>query len=267
MDTARSDAYPPGYYEDDPLPDKTVYLTFDDGPSDWTAGILDILKKERVKATFFICADWAPRTDRTNNDFKKYRDVLLRMMAEGHVVGNHTVDHANLAALTPDRIARELDENQEIFDRELASGARRMLFIRPPFGSPWLQAAPDAVRAKVGAVIRPRGILVMWSRHFDSSDSMEWVRGEWYEKGPRIYMGDEAFRIKMHRIYRRLISRATGRGVVILFHDTHPTTMDILPAVIENLKKGGYRFDSMEGFVRWRWKKSSSELIGTPPAH
>lgn len=66
-------AFPPGCYNDDPIPEKTAYLTFDDGPSDWTAAILDILKKDEVKATFFICGDWAPKSDRVNNYFKKYR--------------------------------------------------------------------------------------------------------------------------------------------------------------------------------------------------
>ena len=47
---------PKGYYAGDPLPAKTAYLTFDDGPGAWTAAVLDTLKEEDVKATFFVCS-------------------------------------------------------------------------------------------------------------------------------------------------------------------------------------------------------------------
>lgn len=256
-----NDAYPPGYYEDDPLPDKTAYLTFDDGPSDWTAGILDILKKENIRATFFICGDWAPHSSRVNNYFKKYRDVLIRMIKEGHAVGNHTAHHSNLAYLTPEKTARQFDANQELLNKELGPDTITMTLIRPPAGFPWYYPVSTEIREKVGRIIRSRGVVIMWSRHFDSRDSHEWVQGEWYEKGPRIYMGKKAFKDKMHRIYVRLIDRAVGKGMVILFHDTHPTTMDILPAIIGRLKKEGYHFGTMEDYVKWRFGKSSADII------
>ena len=250
-----------GYYSDDPIPDKTAYLTFDDGPSDWTAEILDILKKEKIHATFFICGVWAPDETRKINAFEKYRPALVRMMDEGHVPGNHTIDHKNLAALSPARIAAQVDDNQKLFDAELGAHARHMTLIRPPFGSPYQYPASGAERRKVSAALARRGIVILWSRHFDSSDSKEWVRGEWYEKGPRINISDAEYRRKMQRIYVRLISRANGGGIVILFHDTHPTTRDILRYVIDKLKSEGYRFATMEEYVRWRWNKSSGELV------
>ncbi len=254
-------SHPLGYYPDDPLPDKTAYITFDDGPSDWTEGMLDILKKEKIKATFFICGDWNLHSDRVNNDFKKYRTTLIRMIKDGHSVGNHTIDHKNMALLSEEQIASQFDENQTLFNKELGSSAVRMTLVRPPFGSPWELQSPEAVRVKVGRVISSKGVMILWSRHFDSSDSKEWVRGEWYEKGPKIYMGDKSFQEKMHRIYIRLITRANGKGMVIIFHDTHPTSLEILPKVIERLKSEGYKFDTMEDFVKWRWGKGSAELI------
>lgn len=260
-DIKKSPAYPPGYYEDDPLPDRTAYLTFDDGPSDWTDEVLDVLRSKKVRATFFVCADWAPHTDRSNNDFRKYRGVLVRMIRDGHAIGNHTADHKNLAGLSREMIGRELDENQELLDRELGADSRTMTLVRPPFGSPWLQPAPDDIRAKVGSVLRERGVLCMWSRHFDSSDSMEWVRGEWYEKGPRINEYSTGFRDKMHRIYERLIRRASGKGMVVLFHDTHPTTVETLPLIIDRLKQEKYRFATMEDFVTWRYNRKSSAIV------
>jgi hypothetical protein len=65
----------------------------------------------------------------------------------------------------------------------------------------------------------------------------------------------------MHRIYVRLISRANGNGIVVLFHDTHTTTMDILGKIIEKLKSEGYMFGTLEDYVNWRWHKSRAALV------
>ncbi len=68
------------YPEDGPLPDKVIYLTFDDGPGPYTAELLDVLKKHNVKATFFVCGTG-------------YTDLIAREEAEGHSVGVHCLSH------------------------------------------------------------------------------------------------------------------------------------------------------------------------------
>ncbi|MDR1246606.1 MAG: polysaccharide deacetylase family protein, partial [Clostridiales Family XIII bacterium] len=68
--------------------DKTVYLTFDDGPSMYTERVLDILKEKNVKASFFIVGDSAVRLG------DKGRALLGRMIDEGHTVGVHCNTHA-----------------------------------------------------------------------------------------------------------------------------------------------------------------------------
>jgi len=256
-----SPVFPPGYYEDDPLPDKTVYLTFDDGPSEWTETILNILKKENIKGTFFICGDWAPHSTREDNDFRKYRSILIRMIKEGHTIGNHTVDHKDLARLTPEQIARELDDNQELLNKELGKDSIRMTLIRPPFGSPWYDKYSEADKIKVGNIIRSHGIMILWSRHFDSGDSKDWVKGDWYKETPKVNIDNAEFKKRMSWIYDRIINRANGKGMIILSHDTHLTTMEILPNVIEKLKSEGYKFATAEDFVKWKWGKSSAELL------
>lgn len=256
-----SPAYPPGFYEDDPLPDKTAYLTFDDGPSEWTDSILDVLRKEKIKATFFICGDWAPHSTREENDFRKFRGTLVRMIRDGHAIGNHTADHRDLARLEPGQIAAEFDENQQLLDRELGKDSVKMTLIRPPFGSPWYNGYQEADRIKVGKEIKSRGIIFMWSRHFDSGDSKDWVKGDWYKEAPRVNIDDAEFKKRMGWIYERVINRANGKGMVILFHDTHLTTMEILRSVIDKLKSEGYRFATAEDFVKWKWNKSSAELL------
>jgi peptidoglycan-N-acetylglucosamine deacetylase len=80
------------------------------------------------------------------------------------------VDHLNLAVLAPGRVAAEVDDNHELFNRELRPDARRMTLVRPPFGTPRIFPADEAIRKRVGTVLRTRGVVCMWSRHFDSSD-------------------------------------------------------------------------------------------------
>ncbi|WP_233354745.1 polysaccharide deacetylase family protein [Paenibacillus sp. JZ16] len=63
--------------------DKTVYLTFDDGPSDLTLDVLDILKREGIKGTFFVLGKEAETRP----------EIINRIYEEGHVIGNHTYDH------------------------------------------------------------------------------------------------------------------------------------------------------------------------------
>ncbi|TGL64707.1 polysaccharide deacetylase family protein [Leptospira sarikeiensis] len=252
---------PIGYYEGDPLPPKTAYLTFDDGPSDWTSDVLDVLKKENVRATFFVCAAWLPKTNRRENSFKKYRNTLIRMKEEGHIIGNHTFGHRNFEQMSRAKIENQLEENEKLYKKELGEYSGNLTWIRPPFGSPFIRTRSETSKKRVGEALQGKGLVFMWTKEFDSTDSKEWVRGEWYEKGPRIDPENQSFRRKMDRIYNSLVSKTEGQGIVILFHDTHPTTKEVLPFIIEKLKEEGYTFATAEDYTKWRWGKTSEELF------
>ncbi|MFI6604781.1 polysaccharide deacetylase family protein [Nonomuraea sp. NPDC050536] len=100
---------------------KCLALTFDDGPSDYTAKLLDTLKKEKVKATFFLMGQHV----------EKYPKLARRQVAEGHAIGNHTWDHPHLPAMTDQQILDEIRTTQEAITT--ATGQRAKLF-RPPYG-------------------------------------------------------------------------------------------------------------------------------------
>jgi peptidoglycan/xylan/chitin deacetylase (PgdA/CDA1 family) len=257
-----SDAYPKGYYSGDHLPANTAYLTFDDGPSDWTEGILDTLREEKVKATFFICAYWNIRNIRAKNSFQIHKHALQRAVREGHVLGNHTAGHRVLSGLSPETIQNQFKHNQYYLDQVLGSESPFMTIFRPPLGLPWKKSIPLKKKAHVGGVIRKIGILSLWTRECDSSDSWDWARGEWYRKCPRINGNTESFLKKKERIYNRIISNADGRGMVILLHDTHLVSKEVLPSIIKELKNRGYVFRTMEDFVVWKYGKPSRELLG-----
>lgn len=134
-----------------PIKEKLIALTFDDGPDrNETAQILDILKKHKAKATFFVLGKWA----------KERPELIAREIAEGHEVGNHTFHHTFGDQIKDeDMYLKELaDADQAIED---ASGVRPTLF-RPPGG-----VYNDVVVRSAQA----RGYsIVLWSWHQDTGD-------------------------------------------------------------------------------------------------
>jgi peptidoglycan/xylan/chitin deacetylase (PgdA/CDA1 family) len=261
--------WPRGYFPGDPLPPSTIYLTFDDGPTDFTAQLLDILKEEGVHATFFLNSydkDHPKRADASRNALVKYRDSLQRMVREGHAIGNHSFSHQDFATLSPARIDFQLSTLQRQLKEALGPETPTIRLIRPPFGSPWLgNWNRQKDREKVCAALSGRGIVMLWTTGWDSSDSADWAKGEWFEaSAKRYHPGSATYTKKMQRELGRILGRADGKASgVILMHDTHPTSRDVLKALIDELKLRGYSFATLEDYCRWRW---GPEVFGPAPA-
>lgn len=121
---------------------KEVALTFDDGPSSFTGGILDTLKKYHAGATFFTLG----------NQIDSFPLPMQRAVAEGHVVGNHTWDHQDLTRLGPKDISGEMTDQ---ISAVTGKGLPAPKLFRPPYG---------AVNDQVVAEARRAGMLtVLWS--------------------------------------------------------------------------------------------------------
>ncbi|WP_258868382.1 bifunctional polysaccharide deacetylase/glycosyltransferase family 2 protein [Arthrobacter sp. RT-1] len=104
-------------------PDRTVALTFDDGPDPvWTPQILDVLRKHQVHATFFVVGSAAI----------EHPDLVRRIMAEGHEIGVHTLTHADLG--TADEWRRQL-EVQGAQDAIMGITGHAASLLRPPYSS------------------------------------------------------------------------------------------------------------------------------------
>ncbi|MGI5459102.1 polysaccharide deacetylase family protein [Streptomyces sp. CA-249302] len=101
---------------------KCVALTFDAGPSENSARLLDILKEKQVPATFFLLG---------KRHIEKYPELVRRMAAEGHEVASHTWDHKILTRIGPERIREELERPNAAIER--LTGHRPTL-MRPPQG-------------------------------------------------------------------------------------------------------------------------------------
>lgn len=101
---------------------KCIALTFDAGPSENSARLLDILKEKQVHATFFLLG---------KRHIEKYPELVKRMAAEGHEVASHTWDHKILTRITPAQIRDELERTDTAIERLTG---RRPTLMRPPQG-------------------------------------------------------------------------------------------------------------------------------------
>ncbi|CAM3721442.1 peptidoglycan-N-acetylglucosamine deacetylase [Cytobacillus oceanisediminis] len=126
-----------------------VALTFDDGPDFvHTPLILDKLKKYGVKATFFLLGE----------NVEKYPDVVKRMAAEGHVVGNHSYDHPNFVKVSNEEYHDQILKTGEMIQKLTGYFPK---FIRPPYGS--------INEEKLKWATEQRFMIIQWS-----IDTLDW---------------------------------------------------------------------------------------------
>ena len=103
--------------------EKTLYLTFDNGyENGYTESILDTLRKEDVPATFFL----------TGHYLTSATPIVKRMVEDGHIIGNHSDKHPNMARLSEGQLLKEWQD----FDKKLKelTGVKRTHYARPPEG-------------------------------------------------------------------------------------------------------------------------------------
>lgn len=141
---------------DIPNSDKKIYLTFDDGPipkvTEW---VLDLLKSEEIKATFFCIGD----------NIKKHPEVYKRILYEGHRTGNHTFNHLNGWKTETNLYI----ENFKLCETEhLKLNTEHSFLFRPPYGK---------IKPSQSKTIRQLGYkIIMWdvlSYDFDPTISVE----------------------------------------------------------------------------------------------
>ncbi len=210
--TERYERYPAyfGIQTNPPTSEKSVVLTFDDGPdSRYTGSILDILKTRHVPATFFVVGVRA----------EQHPELLARMYAEGHEIGNHTYSHANVAGTWPQRTALELNATQRIIQR--ATGVSTTLF-RPPYYADSEPQTPEELEPIARA--QRLGYVTVAAR----IDARDWAVG-----------------VTADRILTEVLAELQDGGRIILMHDgggERSATVAALPPIIDALRARGYRF-------------------------
>jgi cellulose synthase/poly-beta-1,6-N-acetylglucosamine synthase-like glycosyltransferase/peptidoglycan/xylan/chitin deacetylase (PgdA/CDA1 family)/spore germination protein YaaH len=182
-----------------------VALTFDDGPDpDWTPKILDILKAANAKAAFFVVGVNA----------EKYPDLLRRIVAEGHEIGNHTYYHPNLALCWPEHVRLELNATQLLI--ESVTGRETTLF-RPPYAA---DTSPSQLSELTPLQIAQDLDYLVVLENIDPQD--------WAKPGADIILQ----RVKQQR----------RDGSIILLHDAggdRSQTVEALPRILDWLHTRG----------------------------
>lgn len=178
---------------------KPIALTFDDGPSGpWTPALLDGLKKRDVKATFFLIGKNA----------KKYPELVKRMYAEGHLIGNHTYSHVQLDKVSWNEAKKEVEKTDAIIYE--ITGAHTG-FTRPPYGL-WRKELEEKLNV----------LPVMWN-----IDPLDWETENTEE------------------IVRKVVTEAE-EGAIILLHDCYEASVKAALQIVDTLQDDGYRFVTVD---------------------
>ena len=188
---------------------KKVYLTFDEGyEAGYTEKILEILKQNEVKATFFITAHY----------INTQPDLVQKMIKEGHIIGNHTVNHKSMPSLSLEQIKDEVMNLHAVVYEKFNY---EMKYIRPPKGE---------YSQKTVAYCNTLGYTtVMWSFAYDDWDENKQGKEEYAKKK---------------------ILDNIHNGAVILLHGNSKDNANILDICIKEIKSMGYEFSSLDDFQR-----------------
>ena len=187
--------------------EKVLYLTFDAGyENGCTAKILDTLKEKQVPAAFFLVGNYIQRSP----------DLVRRMVAEGHTVGNHTMHHYDMSRLS-DKAAfsRELTDLEALYKETV--GQELPKYYRPP------QGIYSEENLKMAQELGYQ--TVFWSLAY-----VDWNNDSQPTK---------------ETAFAKLLPR-THNGAVVLLHSTSKTNAEILGELIDKWKAMGYRFGTLE---------------------
>lgn len=178
---------------------KKIAITFDDGPNvSTTPRLLDGLRERNAKATFFVVGENA----------KKNKDIIKQMYADGHIIGNHTNTHCNLATLTCSKALNELKQTDNtIFEIT----GEYPDFLRPPFG-------------ECGKVI---------------GESLNMFKVLW-DIDPRDWS------VQNTDLVVKYVVNNVSDGDIILLHDIFDTSVDAALQIVDILSKQGYEFVTVD---------------------
>lgn len=187
--------------------EKVIWLTFDAGYDNGnTAPILDALQKHGAPAAFFVVGSF----------IEKHPDLVRRMAAEGHIVGNHTWSHPDMSQIADeDSFASELRRVEEAY--KAVTGEELPRYYRPPRGI----YSEDNLRLAKKLGYR----TVFWSLAY-----VDWLQDD---------------QPSAEQAFSKLIGRIHP-GAVVLLHSTSSTNAEILDELLTRWEEMGYRFAGLE---------------------
>jgi len=185
----------------------TFALTFDDGPSPYTARLLDILAAESVIATFFVLGSAVANP--------AYHSVLKSAYDAGHQIAVHTYSHPYLSTLSASDIESELSRTTDAIYDVLNKNPN---YMRPPFGECSLECQ---------RVVESAGyVIIQWN--LDSNDWRVLNQSRMYKQVLAAFVNE--------------MGKGLKTGYISLQHDTHAFSVGYVKEIIDVIRKHGYRF-------------------------
>ncbi len=209
--------------------DKRIALTFDDGPNlSQTPRVLEVLRAHNAKATFFVNGNQL-RSD-------AQRELLREMLADGHIVGNHSQNHPNSVQVSSSRWREEVRETHELIKPILAEFGQTPKYFRFPFGS---------ANCSTYSTVTDFGYHVVgW--HIDTAD---WCFQN--ATGGRGYCDPRTFRwipdsYRNNYLGFTLYQARRNGGGILLMHDIHSYTVENLDRMLTQLRNEGFTFTNLD---------------------
>lgn len=194
-----------GYYLGD-TSKKFLYLTFDEGyENGYTSQILDVLKANNVKAAFFVTTPYV----------KTNKDIILRMVKEGHLVCNHSHSHPSMAKIQDrEKFTEELTKVENAFEE--ITGTKMPKYFRPPMGR--YSELSLYYTASLGYK------TIFWSFAYE-----DWIPTKQPSK---------------EYATKKIMDR-THNGGIVLLHAVSKTNSDIMDSIIKEWKSKGFEFKTL----------------------
>jgi peptidoglycan/xylan/chitin deacetylase (PgdA/CDA1 family) len=190
---------------------RKIILTFDDGPHPRTTPkVLEILRQRHIRAIFFVLGLQAA----------KYPELIKQIHDDGHLIGNHSYSHKNLAQLSEAGIKDELIRTSDLIE---SITGKRPEYMRPPYG---------AMNKNVVAIAHQQGMkITLWT--VDPKD--------WLQKNEASIL---------QQTDRQLgISSGRMRGGALLLHDIYPSTVRALEPLLDRLAAHEYKISSLNNLT------------------
>ncbi len=186
--------------------ERTVYLTFDDGPCIYTPQILDILAQYNVKATFFVTAQKP-----------EYAYLMKRIVEEGHTIAAHTYSHLYDIYSSSESYFEDLDKINDLIYEQTGT---RTAIMRFPGGSSNIisKQYKEGIMSEIVPAVLEKG-YVYFDWNIDSGD---------------------ATTSKPDKIVRNVTSRLSSGNNIVLMHDMKSAQITALPQIIEYCFNNGY---------------------------
>lgn len=208
---------------------KTLALTFDDGPSTHTAELLDVLAENNVKATFFLVGVRA----------RHHSALLERMARDGHVIANHSYNHAQLGrryAANPDLLVKQIAGTDEIIKQ--FARADQGYYFRAPYGV-WRGVHAEVLNsdAELKRYVGPIYWDIGGETSFDDEGNIR-TAADW-DCWSRGWGADRCTSGYLREIARK-------KGGIVLMHDIRQRSVAMVRSMLPALLSEGYKFVTLD---------------------